>query len=355
MTRNKILVTGQNIDTLYNRTLVILNGLKKLGFEIKEFNFKKFNKHSARQIKELSSEAYFTYVPSFGHKSVNFVKKNSACDVVFDPLISKYMTNVKDYRLNNPYSYEAFRSKFRDRSSVHKADFVIFDTNAHKDYFIKKYKLDIRKTGIVYIGANTPDFQEETHSKYKPAEIFRIGFIGHFIPLQGVLRILEAARIMKNEKDTEFFFIGKGFEFEQAKKYVEEHQLKQVVFEGMVDYDALNSYIKSFDLCMGIFGDTLKATVVIPNKIFNYASCSKPVLTMDSMAIKEVFTHNHNIYLCKAKAEEIVLAIRSLKGNIALREALGENIYKLVSKNYDEEKTAASLISQYKYFKKIQS
>ncbi|MDT0688473.1 glycosyltransferase [Salegentibacter sp. F188] len=347
----KILVTGQEIDTRYNRTLVILNGLKKLGFEIIEYNFKKFDKESARKIRELSAEAYFTYIPSFGHKSVSFVKKNSVCDVVFDPLISKYMTNIKDYRLSNPYGYEAFRSKYRDRSSVRKADFVIFDTYAHQDYFIKNYKLDIQKTGVVHIGANLPDNQEKAPTISKLEGIFRIGFVGHFIPLQGVVRILETARLMSNEKDVEFFFIGKGFEFELAKKYVEEHQLNRVVFEGMVDYNALESYIKSFDLCMGIFGNTLKADVVIPNKIFNYATYAKPVITMESQAIKEVFTHKEDIYLCKPGAAAMVKAIQNLKEDTLLRKKLGDNIFKTVMEKHDEKQTATSLLDQYKTFK----
>ena len=355
MRAKTILVTGLNLDLQYNRNLVILNGLKKLGFKIETFSFSKFNRPAAEKIREISKTAYFTFIPSFGHKSVSFVKKNSHCDLVFDPLISKYMTNIHDYRSHHSFSYEALRSWYRDKVSTSKADFVIFDTSTHREYFLKKYKLPKEKTGVVYVGANNTDFDGKKFPKLPNSGKFRVGFVGHFIPLQGVLKILKAASLMKDETDIEFYFIGEGYQFEKAKKYARDHQLDQVIFEGQVDYEQLDSYINSFDLCMGIFGDTLKANVVIPNKIFNYASCGRPVLTMDSNAIKEVFTHNRDIFLCKPKAEEMVRSIKSLKENMNLRTTLGKNIYNLVSQNYDEKKTAASLVSQYENFKSSQA
>ncbi|MBZ9729460.1 glycosyltransferase [Salegentibacter sp. JZCK2] len=351
MKRQKILVTGKDIETSYNRTLVILNGFKKLGFEIIEFNFKKFDKHSAKKISELSVEAYFTYIPSFGHKSVSFVKKHSICDVVFDPLISKYMTNIKDYKVYSKISYEALRSLYRDLRSSMKADFLIFDTHAHRDYFIKKYKIPRKKTGIVYVGANTRDFDNETFPDKPSNTKFKIGFIGNFIPLQGVLKILEAAKLLKNEKDIEFILIGNGYEYDQALALQKKYALEQVKFEGRVDYTNLDSYINSFDLCLGIFGNTLKSNLVIPNKIFNYASCGQPVLTMETKAIKEAFKHEENIFLCKAEAGEIAKSIEILKNNPDLRQKIGENGYSMVCKDYNENKIATALLTQYQRFK----
>ncbi len=178
-----------------------------------------------------------------------------------------------------------------------------------------------------------------------------MGFVGHFIPLQGVLTILETARLMKNDLETEFILLGEGYEFEKALAFVEEHQLRNVRLEGKVAYQELDSYLNSFDLCLGIFGNTFKSTVVIPNKIFNYASCALPVLTMESKAIKEVFSHGENIYLCKPDAASITAAITDLKNNTNLRNNLGESIFDIVSERYNEVETASSLISQYEAFK----
>ncbi|WP_037320145.1 glycosyltransferase [Salegentibacter sp. Hel_I_6] len=354
MTGQTILVTGVDIDPQYNRTLILLNGLKKLGFDVEVFNFSEFTPANADEIKRLSEKAYFTYVPSFGHKAVSFVKKNSACDVVFDPLISKYMTNVKDYNLYGKISYEALRSKYRDQRSISKADFIIFDTRSHRDYFLEKYRLKKNKTGILYVGANTLDFSNSASHSVK-SDTFRVGFLGHFIPLQGVLKILEAAKLLKQKTNIEFTLIGEGFEFKKAVDFANDHKLTNVKFEGKLPYTALDAHINSFDLCLGIFGDTFKSKVVIPNKIFNYASCSKPVLTLDSDAIREIFTHREDIYLCSGDAESISEAILKLKEDLDLREKIGENIGKLVSDNFNEVKTASTLVNLYQNFKEENS
>ncbi len=351
MSSKIILVTGQNLDLQYNRNQVILKGLEKLGYKIEAFSFNKFDQASAKQIRELSNKAYFTYIPSFGHKSVRFVKKNSACDVVFDPLISKYMTNVKDYNSYGKYSYESLRSQYRDKSSITKADFVIFDTSAHREYFLKKYQIPKEKTGVVHIGANNNQFDPKKKPKLSNNGNFRIGFVGHFIPLQGVLTILEAAKLKKDDPEIEFIFLGEGFEFKKALTFAKENDLNNVIFTGKVAYHELDAYLNSFQLSLGIFGDTLKSSVVIPNKIFNYASCALPILTMESKAIKEVFSHRENIYLCKPDAVSISEAISDLKNNANLRKNLGKNVFDLVSENYNEVETASSLISQYEAFK----
>jgi glycosyltransferase involved in cell wall biosynthesis len=351
MVKNLILITGIDIDSQYNRTLIILNGLRELGYEIQEFTFKKFDKEAAEKIKVYSREAYFTYVPSFCHKSVSFVKKHSVCDVVFDPLISKYMTNIKDYKKYNKIGYEALRSLYRDLRSTNKANFLIFDTHAHRNYFIKKYNLSPHKTGIVYVGANTKDFESKPQLEKQDPKKFRIGFVGNFIPLQGVLKILKAAKLLRDEKDIEFVFIGNGYEYQKAIEFQQQNNLEQVIFEGRVDYANLDNHINNFDLCLGIFGNTLKSNLVIPNKIFNYASCGQPILTMETLAVKEVFKHEENIFLCKAEAKEIANSIKILKDNPELRRKLGKNGFDMVCKDYNENKIAIALLSQYQNFR----
>ncbi len=351
MEKKLILITGIDIDLQYNRTLIILNGLRELGYEIQEYKFEKFDKEAAENIGKYSFKAYFTYIPCFCHKSVSFVKKHSVCDVVFDPLISKYMTNIKDYKKYNKFGYEALRSLYRDLRSTSKADFIIFDTHAHQNYFIKKYNLSSNKTGIVYVGANTKDFKSKPQLEKQNNKKFRIGFVGNFIPLQGVLNILEAAKLLKDRKDIEFVFIGNGYEYKKAVEFKQQNNLLQVIFEGRVDYTNLDEHINNFDLCLGIFGNTIKSNLVIPNKIFNYASCGRPILTMETPAVMEVFKHKKNIYLCKAEAGEIAKSIKSLKANPELRKELGENGFNTVCQDYNEKKIATALLSQYQSFK----
>lgn len=345
----KILVAGKNIDINYNRTRVLVKGWEMSGYEVIVLNYQKKDKTTASKIKELSREAAFTFLPSFAHKSVSFVKKNSIAPVIFDPLISKFMTYVLDYKNYSKWSYEGIRTYFRDKLALKKADFVIFDTIQHQQYFLNKYHLDKGNTGVVYLGCNNHDFyktKEEVHSG------FVVGFVGAFIPLQGVMKILEAAKLLHTQEEISFEFIGEGHDLEEAKNFVLANQLSNVRFLNHIQYEKVNQYINQYDVCLGIFGDSIKTQVVVPNKVFNYASCGKTIITMDTPAIRECFTHKENIFLVDGSPESISQGILALKEDKEFREKLEKNVHELALKKFDELSIARSFLDQFYSFQK---
>ena len=83
-----------------------------------------------------------------------------------------------------------------------------------------------------------------------------------FIPLHGIKNIIKAAEILKNHIDIKFKLIGTGFEYEKIKKLTLKLNLKNVNFLGWVEYNDLPKKINELDLCLGIFGDSLKTDLV---------------------------------------------------------------------------------------------
>ncbi len=267
--------------------------------------------------------------------------------MVFDPLISKYVTNVLDYQHYGKWSYGALKDRFRDRTAVKKADLVIFDTQAHQDYFVKHYGLPLQKTGVVYLGSNTKAFGASGHT-LQTDKVFTVGFVGGFIPLQGVFVILKAARKLK---DFRFVLIGDGFQFKAAQEFVAKHRLDNVFFPGRLPYGKLDETIAAFDICLGIFGDNVKAHLVIPNKIFHYATCGKPTITMESASIREVFTPDHDIKLCAANPEALAESIKTLHGSPEKARHMGMEMKKLIDGKYNEIEVSRMLITAFERFK----
>jgi glycosyltransferase involved in cell wall biosynthesis len=344
----KILVTG-NYDPTYNRTQILLKGLRNHPeVELLEYPIVSIKRIDKIKFKELAATADFIYLPPFTHESVKKIKNLTDKPLIFDPLISKYLTKVFDYQQVSRYSPRAYKNYLKDKLPLQKANLIIADTNEHKKYFAKTFKIPLDKIKVLPIGADVIQFHPKAITSNNT---FKIGFYGGFIPLQGVTHIIETAEILKNEKDIEFHLIGTGFELEKIKNLVKKLQLKNVNFSGWIEYDKLPDAINDFDICLGIFGDTPKADLVIPNKIYHYAALKKCIITKETLAIKEVFTNQKNIILSSNSPKDIATQILTLKKNSSLTSSIADGAFKLINDSYDSNKIADQFISILKNFK----
>jgi glycosyltransferase involved in cell wall biosynthesis len=342
----KILFTG-SYESDYNRNKIIIAGLKKLGHEVLHYPFKKKSDADINQLRLKIAEADFIYLPAFTHREVSFVKKQAASKIViFDPLVSRYMTKVHDYKLVSAFGISALRNFYRDKWSLKAADFVVTDTIAHLEYFHKTFGISKSKMAPLYIGNDFAEYYPAEHG-IKTESIFKVGFYGGFIPLQGVGNILEAARLLRDHSDIVFEMIGSGFEFEKAKEFVREHNLTHVSMPGWVNQAELPMMINKFDLALGIFGETVKADLVIPNKIYHYAACAKPIITKRSDAVGEIFTDGQDVMMIDTKPAAIAEAILKLKKDSSLRARLGQAAHTTIKNNYSETQVAEKLISYF--------
>tara|TARA_B110000459_G_scaffold204082_1_gene264125 strand:- start:9835 stop:10875 length:1041 start_codon:yes stop_codon:yes gene_type:complete len=343
----KILVTG-NYAPEYNRTQILLKGLRvNTCIELTEYPIKSLKRLDKVVFKKLAEQADFIYLPPFTHKSVKKIKKLTDKPLIFDPLISKYLTKVFDYQQVSKYSPRAYKNYLKDKIPLYKSDLIIADTEAHKNFFSKTFKINPDKIKVLPIGVDVTQFKPVNHST-KP--IFSVGFYGGFIPLQGVIHIVEAAQILQTETDIQFNLIGTGFECEKMKQLVEKLALNNVNFLGWVAYDKLSSKINEFDICLGIFGDTPKADLVIPNKIYHYAALKKCIITKDTPAIKELFINQENIVLTSNNPKAIAEQILKLKNNTIFTNKIATAGHQLITENYNEHKIAAQFIDILKGF-----
>ena len=337
----KILVSG-NYETDYNRTLIILKGLRELGHEVIEYSYAKRCSKSATNIRAMSADCDFVFMPSFTHKCVPFVKNNITKPLIFDPLISKWLTNVHDYKQVSRFSLKAWRDFRRDRKTMTLADAVISDTNAHADWFSSTFGIPREKFTTAYVGVDCDEFKPMELAKN---ERFKVGFYGGFIPLQGTLNIINAINLLK-EEDIDFEMIGTGYEYEKAKALIKELGL-DISLPGWLKYDELAKRINGYDVCLGIFGDTTKANLVIPNKVFHYAACGRPIITKSSPAITEAFTDGEDIILSSCEPQDIADQILKLKNNEELRLKTAKNVRKLMEEKYNVKNIASSILEAF--------
>ena len=71
-----------------------------------------------------------------------------------------------------------------------------------------------------------------------------------------------------------------------------------------------------------------------PKALLEAMACGVPVIATKSPGITGVVTHNRNGYLCGLSTEEIRGAIRAVLEDVVLRERLGQEAVRYISKHH---------------------
>lgn len=307
----------------------------------------------ASQLLRIPRSVKVVIVTEGGHRLVPWVRavaRTTGRRVVFDPFTSRYNTRVEDRKWFKPGSVQARIAHFQDWSSTHAADYLLFDTEEHREYFYERYKLS-KPSAIVPVGVQEDLFFPRPGST-APGSQCQVLFYGTYIPLQGVETIVEAAASVPLDANIRFTLIGEG----QTRSAIEQRakQLKltspRVRFEGSVPCSTLPQRLTDADIVLGIFGTTTKATRVVPNKVVQAAAMGCAIITADTPAVRRYFRHEHAAYLVPAgDADALARAVVTLKENAGLRRRLARGARDAFEKHFSRSvvrRTLARAIEQ---------
>lgn len=331
----------------YARNWVLINGLKANGAEVLKCN----NQLKGRLARFLGlflrywkfRGKYDVMIVGFPGQEIMFLARllRPFGIIIFDAFTSHYGGYILDRKRADTNSVKAKYYRFLDTYSCKLADLVLLDTNAHIDFFVNEFKLPREQFRRIWIGANDVIFQpinrQDPLKQVLPVnseEKFKVLFFGTYVPLQGSEYIVRAAKIISDkDRNIKFKFIGKGQDENKVKNLAKELGVGNIEFINMLPLEELKKEIVQADISLGLFGDTPKTPLVIPNKVYESLAMRKPVITADTKAIREFFNEN-DMYLVKpADPESLARAIIELKNNPELRNKLAENGYKKFKEN----------------------
>ncbi len=329
----------------YSRNRVLLSGLKKNNVDVLECNepyrswFSYFKLLARFFWVKKNFDVMIVGFP--GQEVMLLARMLTNRPIVFDTFTSHYGGYVLDRRKYGKRSLRARWYRWLDRKSVNLSDISLLDTQAHIGFFTKELGLSQKKFKKIFVGTDSGVFYPRETKR--TTDKFLVHFHGHFIPLQGTRYIIEAAKLLENE-GVVFNIIGKGQDYCDGRDLARVLDLNNVNFIDNVHYDRLPEYISGADISLGIFGDTTKAEIVIPNKVYEAIACAKPVITADTSAIRELFKDGEDVLLCKkADPKDLANKIRLLKNNSELRHRIGQNGYRLFRESLTENHLGAQL------------
>jgi glycosyltransferase involved in cell wall biosynthesis len=214
-------------------------------------------------------------------------------------------------------------------------DQLILDTSEYVRWFEQNYKISGTRFRLVPTGADDRVFSPMQHNQKMDSK-FRVLYAGTFIPNHGIRYMVEAAKLLSNNPAILFEFIGNGPELEYARQFVTENQLTNVDFSEWMEKHQLIGRINQADVCLGAFGVTPQSLMTVQNKIYETIAMGKPLISGDSPAVRQAFTHGEHIYLCeRTSGRAIADAILNLSTDDTLREKIAQNGYKLYKEKYD--------------------
>lgn len=317
-------------DPSYSRNRVILKALRRAGARVVEVhsNASNIRRWLRLLLNGLMAQFDVMFVGFPGHTDVPLgwlIASLKRRPLVFDAFLSLYDTAVFDRQTVLPNSLQAKRYFLADKLACLLAKIVLLDTESHIRYFVDTFRLPMAKFRRVWVGA---DDDIMCPKGMQPSdEDFTVFFYGSYIPLHGAEYIVRAAYLLEAMKErVSFIMVGSGQTFRKIFQIAEDLHVWSIKFVGKVPYEQLAEMIGKSHVCLGIFGTTPKAARVIPNKVFDALAVGRPVITADTPAVREVFTHGENIWLVPAgNAEALAEAVVTLKNDTALRHKLAAN------------------------------
>ncbi|NFV12588.1 glycosyltransferase family 4 protein [Clostridium sp. FAM 1755] len=268
---------------------------------------------------------------------------------------AKFIFNVSDLWPESAVKLDVLHNKFLIKASTWLEEFcykkaagVTGQTKGIVDNIVNR-GFDKNKVHLITNGVDTEFFKKENRDEKlrKEWEInnkFAVCYAGIHGLAQGLEVIVNAADILKKEKDIQFVFIGDGPEKDKLINIVKEKNLTNVSFQPVqlkpnmpriiASMDATVVPLKKLDLFKG----------ALPSKMFEALASELPiVLAVEGEAEKLINEANGGITVEPENAKEIAQAVLKLYKDKELKQKLGENGRRYVIEHYSRESITRKL------------
>jgi glycosyltransferase involved in cell wall biosynthesis len=270
-------------------------------------------------------------VPAFGHRDValaSLLGRQSGVPVLFDPLVSRWDTQVMDLGRVKRGSPAESRLRLSDRTALRLADLVLCDTWEQGDFYSTRYGVPRRRLARIPVGADGATFRAGAARTPRPAAgPTEILYVGGYLPLHGMEAILEAATILEDHHGTRlarFTLIGNGMMRPYVEREVAARGLACVRLLPRIPYAEAVRRMAEADIALGVFGTSEKAGRVVPHKVWQAMAMGLPVVTRRSGAISEYFRDGSHLRCVPAgDGASLARVLEELAGDPDARARLG--------------------------------
>jgi glycosyltransferase involved in cell wall biosynthesis len=207
------------------------------------------------------------------------------------------------------------------------ADALIFTKEGDTDY-IKEKKWDTMQGGNInldkaYYINNGVDIEAFNNSIYTnviddidlETEKFNVVYVGAIRPVNNVGNILDAAKLLKDNKDIQFLIYGDGNQKEMLEKRIADEGLTNVKMKGFVNKQYIPYILSKSSVNILNYSNTQYnwSRGNSSNKLFEYMASGKPIISTVKMGYSIIEKYNCGLELEDSTPQDLVEAILKIK------------------------------------------
>ena len=145
-------------------------------------------------------------------------------------------------------------------------------------------------------------------------------------------------KILKENKEFEFLFVGGGSKEQDLIKQCEYSGVTNVSFLGSFPMETVSEIVNICDVSVVTFKNIPILYTNSPNKLFDSLSAGKPIIVNSNGWTRSlVESNNCGYYVDPECPEEFVEKIMYLKNNESMKEQMGLAARKLAEDKYDKQ------------------
>lgn len=232
------------------------------------------------------------------------------------------------------------------------ADHVVVVTPALKSHLIEHWNVPAKKISVVHNGVETDTFSPRNSDSSLRAELnlqgkYIVSYIGTIGMAHGLNTLIEAAEKLQNSApNVQFLLVGEGADRERICELAKSRGLTNLHFTGPQPRERIPAYIDASDACLVLLKKADVFETVIPTKMLEFMSCSRPViLGLEGHARKIVESAAAGIWITPESSGELCKAILQLETNRGLGKQFGMNGRNYILQNFSRKETAIEYLA----------
>jgi colanic acid biosynthesis glycosyl transferase WcaI len=211
-----------------------------------------------------------------------------------------------------------------ERFCYQKASAVTVHSEGNRDHIVLQKGTDSEKVAVLANWVDTDEIvpmsrKNEFSDEHELNDKFIVGYAGTLGMSQGLIHVVEAAALLRDRTDIEFFIVGDGIEKQAMVDRCTELGLENMRFLPMQPKSVYPTVIAACDVGLVTLNAKVK-TPVVPSKILSLMAASRPVLAsmpLDGDAPKLIEASGCGVCIGPDSPVELSAAIRKMADDVA--------------------------------------